>query len=62
MSRFLEEQYASRSYKAFIRRKGRSGSDLEGDAAARRAQYFSQPLSVRKAIHKASQARLDGFE
>ena len=62
MSRFREEWYATRRYKALTRRKDRTEIIAEGDSRARRSQYLSQSLPVRKAIHKAQTARLDGFE
>ena len=61
MSRFREEYYATRSYKAFVRRAGNPKAAAEADERARRAKYFKKSLSVRKAIDQATQARLSGF-
>jgi len=63
MTRFREEVYAARWYKAFARRERDSKSAPAVDPWASRAQYLQKPLSVRKAIAKAqkAQGRLDGF-
>ncbi len=61
MSRFAEEHYATRSHKAFTRRKNREEDPVEADKRESRTQHFQKPLSVRKAIAKAQsiQGRLD---
>jgi len=62
MSRFREEQYESRAYKAFIARgKVNPGRDLAGNARESRAKYFKNSPEARKAINKATQARLNGI-
>jgi len=62
MTRYREEVYESKAYKAAVR-KVRPSCDLEGNSGARRAEYFKKPLKVREAIRKAqkAQGRLDGF-
>jgi len=62
MARFREEYYEKRSYKARLARGRKSPqSAAEADRAASRAEYLKKPPSVRKAIHKAAQERLNGF-
>ena len=62
MSRFREEVYASKSNKAQTarRRRGPETPD-EADARKSRAEYFKNSPEARKAIRKATQARLNGF-
>ena len=62
MTRFREEVYAKKAYKAEVsrRRKG-TESAVEADRRASRVQYLKKPSSVRKAIYKVEQAKLNGF-
>jgi len=63
MTRFREEVYAARWYKALARREGRPQAAPDADTWASRAQHVQKPLSLRKKIRKAqtAQSRLDGF-
>ena len=62
MTRFREEVYAKRSYKAEVaRRRRRTESPDEAYARARRAEYLKNTPAARAAIRKAQAARLDGF-
>ncbi len=62
MTRFREEYYESRSYKAFISR-GKKGAPSHSaiDTRESRKKYFEKSLAQRKAIYKAQAKRLDGF-
>ena len=62
MTRFREEYYATKAYKAEIARRARGpASAVEADRRARWAQYSKKSSQVRKKIYKAAQARLSGF-
>jgi len=62
MSRFREEHYATKAWKAAFTLGGKRKEDpVEADRGASRAEYLKKPSSVRKAIHKAEAARLNGF-
>jgi len=64
MSRFREEHYATKAWKAAFTPGGtRKKPDLEADERTRRSEYFKKPLAVRKAIYKAqkAQGRMNGF-
>ena len=61
LASYREEVYATRSYKAFIRRKSRTADPVEADERARRALYFQKSLSgfkAAQAAQKAGQMRL----
>jgi len=57
MTRFREEVYAARWYKALVRRTNRAEAASEANSGASRSQYFQKPLSVRKAIEKGKKAQ-----
>ncbi len=62
MTRFREEWYATRRYKALARRNASPCLPVEKVETAARALYFQKPRAVRKAIDKAqAQKRLSGF-
>ncbi len=61
MTRFREEWYATRRYKALARRTESAKPDPERDERESRRFYFQKPLKVRQAVnaaHKKNQARL----
>ncbi len=61
MTRFREEHYATKAFKAEVSRRRRGEAlALEGDERPCRSQYFKNSPEARKAIHKA-QKRLNGF-
>ena len=58
MTRFREEHYATRAWKAAFTPRGTPKTRItESDERARRSQHFQKPLSVRKAIIKAQKAQ-----
>ncbi len=61
MTRYREEVYETRAFKAALARgEVNSQFTVSGDAGASRAQYFKKTPAARRAINKA-QARLNGF-
>ena len=66
MSRFREEYYETRAYKAAQKTAaavGKAGAPgaATADQRASRKEYFEKSLEQRKAITKAQAARLRGF-
>ncbi len=61
MTRFREDWYATRTYKALAAGATHKSDTLAADIRARRAQYFQKSLQGRKAIKKALQARMNGI-
>jgi len=65
MSRFREEHYESKAYKAAVSRRRKTPEvAVEAERRASRAQYFKNSLKARQAIaraQKAGQRRLGGL-